>query len=163
LRTELRPPSAPTTYLQSHAVVVLPQRLDPRGPGHGLRVRAAQPVQQHAIGQRLDEAVAARPAELAGRRLQACQVAPLAIDEGELLMRHGVGENLVGEAHRLERAQGLVVHADAARVVDEVVARLEHAHRRAVPAEQVGGHQAGRSGAHDRDVHELRARPASGS
>jgi len=127
---------------QLHAVGVLLERGDFGRPVHADGVEPGQPVQQHAVGQRLDETVAPGPAELGCGWRQPGEVAVLGVGEDEQLVGNGVRQHGLDQAGRLERPQRLVVHADAARVINERGSGFEDGDANPVDAEEVGEHQA---------------------
>ena len=130
-------------------------------------LESIEPVAENAVDERLDEAVAPGPAELHLGRRHPGELSTALVDVDDQLVRNDVLEDLVDETDRLEHAQRFVVHADAARVVDQVLAALDERHANAVQAEHVRERQPTGPGADDRDIEvalaALTGPPAPGS
>ncbi len=95
-------------------------------PPHFDVVESLKSDKQFGIDHRLDEAVALRPPEA---RIGGCHLGeqfPLRVEEPQDLVGHRVRQNLVHQSDALEGAQRLVVQADAAGIVDEVVSLVDH-------------------------------------
>ncbi len=58
----------------------------------------------------------------------------------------------IGQADRLEHPQGLVIQADGAGVVDDLVQLLDQHDAHALQAKDIGDHQPDGAGADDGDV-----------
>ena len=85
-------------------------------------VEPRQPLQQLGVDQRLDEAVAPRPAEVLGARRDVGQHLARAVDHAHDVVRRGVRQDLLDDAGGLERPERFVVQADPAWVVDQLLA-----------------------------------------
>ena len=166
LRVMLRPPSQPTRYRARMVFRVPSAEFDGRGDPvgvvdvaeQGVRevdvdvVEPRQPRQEFGVDQRLDEAVAPRPAEVLRAGRDVGQHLPRAVDHPHDVLRRGVRQDLLDDAGGLERAQRLVVQADPAGVVDQFLAGVGDRGGDAVPAEQVGQGEPDRAGADDQHV-----------
>ena len=135
-----------------HAIRPLDEVDDLRAEAHATLGKRSRPSEQDPVDQWLHEAVAPRPAELACGRVHLRQDEPVAVDHVDLLVRDGVRQHLVDNAGSLHRPERLVVDADGARVVDELVALLHHEDADAVLTEQVRQRQAHGACADDEDV-----------
>ncbi len=119
-------------------------------------VEPLRPFVKYFVDHRLDERAAARPAKFPR----------LGIDEGEGLAGHRqeahllrwrrVAGDRVGKPDRLKAAQAFVVHADAARIVDQRIALFQHQRADAHRSQIIGDGQPHRAGADDSDVDRFR-------
>ena len=115
-------------------------------------LEALQTTQQLGVDQRLDEAVALGPAETRVGRRHFGEYPALGVDESQDLVGHGVRQNAVDQADRLERAQRLVVEPDAAGIVDQRVAFFDHQSADTLQAKDIGQGQTDRPRADDDNV-----------
>ncbi len=115
-------------------------------------LESAQTSEQFSIYERLHESVALGPAETRVGRGHFGEHSALGVDETQNLVGHGVRQDAVDQADRLEGAQRLVVQPDPARVVDKRVPFLDHQRADALQAKDVGQGQPDRSGADHQDV-----------
>ena len=121
-RCSLGSPSAPATRaIAVTPVGVLDDVLDQVAEAH-VDVGTGQALVQCLVDLGLDEAVLAVPAEFPGLRVVDHDDLAGAVDQSHDVLRGGVRQHGVHQAHGLDGAQGLVVKAHAARVVDEFVA-----------------------------------------
>jgi hypothetical protein len=126
--------------------------------GHGVAevdvdpVEAVEAAEQLAVDERLVEAVLARPAEGMDLRVVVEDDLALRGHEPHDVRRPGQGLDLLGEPDGLDQAERLVVEADRAGIVDEVVTGLEEHRPAAVEAEQVREHEPDGAGADDDDL-----------
>jgi hypothetical protein len=115
-------------------------------------VEPRQALVQNLVDHGLDEGVPAGPAELSR----------LGIDERECLARHGqeahflcgrgMARDHVCQTDRLKAAQALVVHSDAARIVDQFVPLLDDKRVDAHAAQIVRDGQSNRACADNHDI-----------
>ncbi len=96
-----------------------------------------QTAQQFGVDQRLDEAVALRPAETRVRGRHFGENPALGVEEPQNLIWHGVRQDAVDQTDRLEGAQRLVVQSDPTRVVDQRGALLDHQRANALLAKDI--------------------------
>ncbi len=115
-------------------------------------LESVQAAQQFGIDQRLDEAVAFRPAETCVGRRHFGEYPALGVDESQNLVGHGVRQNMVDQADRLEGAQRLVIEPDPAGIVDQRVALFDHQSADTLQAKDIGQCQTDRSRADDDNV-----------
>ena len=108
---------------------------------------------QFGVHHGLDEAIALGPSEARVRRRHLGEQFPLRVEEPQNLVGHGVRQDLVDQSDRLERAQRLIVQADAAGVVDEAVPLVDHQSANALQAKDVGQGEPHRACPDDDDVH----------
>ena len=138
-------------------------------PLHVDVLEALQSTKQFGVDQRLDEPVALGPAETRVGRSHFGKYPALGVDKSQNLVGHGVRQNVVDQADRLERAQRLVVQPDAAGIVDQRVAFFDHQSADALQAKDIGQGQTNRSRADNDnvDIHILvtvhRQRPSRNS
>ena len=111
-----------------------------------------QPFQRHGIRQGLHEGIAPRPAEHVRSRLDRREQPTLRSDVLDRVIGRRVGQHRVRQADGLKGPQALVVHTDAARVVDQRRKLFHDQRSDGVLAKHVGQQQAGRPGAHDQHV-----------
>ena len=115
-------------------------------------IEALQAIEQYPVGQRLNERVASRPAELVGFRLNVGEAATLGGQETHGVPRRGMGQHLVRQTDGLESAQAFVVQANGARIVDQAVELFHHRDVDAALSQVIGNHQADRAGADDGNI-----------
>ena len=122
-------------------------------PPHFDTVEAVNADKQFGVHHGLDEAVALGPSEAGVRRRHLRQQLPLRVEEPQDLVGHGVGQDLLHQADRLERPQRLVVQADAAWIVDEAVSLVDHQHADTLLPKDVRQGEPDRARPDDDDVH----------
>ncbi|MPM59718.1 hypothetical protein SDC9_106564 [bioreactor metagenome] len=113
---------------------------------------ALEPLVEDLIHLRLDEGVAARPAEFVGARLDGGKALAGCGVKAHPVVGRDVGLHLLGKARSLQRAQRLVINADGARVVDHGVQFFNHCHAHAREAQGVGNGQPDGARTDDDDV-----------
>ncbi|MDT4829203.1 hypothetical protein FQZ97_626180 [compost metagenome] len=111
-----------------------------------------QALVKYRIDLGLDEGIATGPAELVGHWLDIGEAAALGGQEAHRVPRRGVRQDLVHQADRLDGAQGFVIDADGARVVDQLVELLDHQDLDAGLAQVVGNGQSHGARAHHHHV-----------
>ena len=84
-------------------------------PPHLDMIEAVQAAKQFGVDHRLNEAVALGPAETGVGRRHFGEQSALGVEEPQNLVGHGVRQDVVDQADRLEGAQRLVVEPDTAR------------------------------------------------
>ena len=114
------------------------------------------PVNRTLSIERLNECVAARPAKFAGLGFDGCEHTPLDGQETQILIRGGMLSNFVDQTDPLERAKAFIVHPDAARIVDQIGAALEHDGRQSKTAELVCKRETDRSRTDDKYIDQRR-------
>jgi hypothetical protein len=159
-RVVLRPPSGPDG--RPAAVAEFDGRGDPVGVVDVTQQRGREPdvhvvvarqsLEQLGVHQWLDEPVAPRPAEVLGAGRDVRQHLSLAVDHPHDVLRCGVREDPVDDAGGLERPERLVVQADPAGIVDQLLAGVGDEGADAVPPEQVGQGEPDGPGPQDEDV-----------
>ena len=95
-----------------HAGVVLRKARYGVSEQHLYVREALQPLKQDAVGKRLNERIAARPAEFVGAWFDRSETAARARDEAHPVVRRRMGQQFLCKADRLEHAQGFIVEAD---------------------------------------------------
>ena len=139
--------------LDRDAVVGLDAVLHPVPPPHVDVVEAVEAAVQFGVDHRLDESVALGPAETCVGRRHLGEQPPLAVEEPQNLVRHGMRQDAVDQPDGLEGAQRLVVEPDTTGIVDEGVALIDDHGPDTLQSKDVGQGQAGRPGPDDDDVH----------
>jgi hypothetical protein len=115
-------------------------------------VEALEPAEQFGVDHRLNEPVALGPAESGVGRRHFGEQSTLGVEEPQDLVRHGVRQDTVDQADRLESPQRLVVQTDTAWIVDEGVTLLHDEGPNALQAKDVRQCQAGGPGPDDDDI-----------
>ena len=125
-------------------------------PPHLDVFESVQTSEQFGVDERLHEAVALRPAETCIGRGHFGKHPALGVDETQNLVGHGVRQDTVDQAYRLEGAQRLVVQSHPTRVVDECVSFLDHQCADTLQAKDIGQRQSDRAGTDDHARRHLR-------
>ena len=135
-----------------HARVVLRELLQLMAEQHLHMRETLEALIKNLVHLRLDEGVAARPAELVGAWFDRCEALAARGVETHPVIGGDVRLYLLGQASGLQRAQRFVVDADGARVVDHLVELFDDQHLHASKAQRVGDGQADRACADDDHV-----------
>ena len=113
---------------------------------------ALQALKENFVHLGLDERIAARPAKLVGARLDRRKALAAGGVETHPVVGRDVRLHQVGKPSRLQRAQRLVVNADGAWVVDDLLEFLDHQHVDPGQSQRVGNRQADGASADDDHV-----------
>ena len=127
--------------------------LHPMAPPHFDVVESVQAGKQFGVDHGLDEAIALGPSEAGVRGCHLGEQPSPRVEEPQDLVGHRMRQDLVNQADPLERAQGLVVQADPAGVVDEAVSLVGHQRADTLQAKDVGQGETHRARPDDDDIH----------